>query len=290
MGHVANLRAAGRRDKVVDDPLLNRCGIQVARTVAARARHAIGRRRPPADADVASWVRSLRREGLVVVEDFLATEAFEAVRSAATAALDDPSLPRDHVAPGDNQLEVVWRSDLDERSRSTLDQLWCEPRLAAIATAAERASIAPGAGRCTLQRLVQRAGSDHEAQLHVDTFYPTHKAWLYLTDVDLADGPLRYVARSHRLDPTVLRAVYRESVGLNGPSRRIADDEVRARGLRERVLTCTANTLVVADTSGYHGRHQGAPGAERVALHLEWRLDPFRRRPMLEEDRSTAIT
>ena len=51
MGHVANLRAAGRRDKVVDDPLLNRCGIQVARTVAARARHAIGRRRPPADAD-----------------------------------------------------------------------------------------------------------------------------------------------------------------------------------------------------------------------------------------------
>ena len=38
-------------------------------------------------------------------------------------------------------------------------------------------------------------------RLHADTFHPTVKAWLFLTDVAADAGPFTYVPGSHRLTP-----------------------------------------------------------------------------------------
>lgn len=80
---------------------------------------------------------------------------------------------------------------------------------------------------------------------------------------------------SHRLTAASLRAIYRESTQENAGSRRLDEVEVTQRGLWPRVFTSAANTLVVADTCGYHGRIQGRPPGVRTALHLELRPDPF---------------
>jgi hypothetical protein len=289
LGHLANLRAAPRRTKAIDDPLLNRLGLQVARTAAAHARLRVGRTSRPADPEVAAWYDDLRREGFVQVEDFLAAGDLARAQEAATAVLEDPEVPRDRLAQGANRLEVLWRSDLGAETREALDALWCDPRLLALASAAEQLAVAPGAGRCTVQRLVQVDGEpDLEASVHVDTFHPTHKAWLYLTDVTEADGPLLYHPRSHRLDATVLGGIYRESTGANAGSRRVPAAEIERRGVAARAFTCAANTLVVADTFGYHGRVQGRPPGARTALQVEWRPDPFRRGRAMAPDRSVA--
>src|SRR5205823_14020660 len=44
------------------------------------------------------------------------------------------------------------------------------------------------------------APADPQTRLHVDTFHPTVKAWLFLTNVAPDEGPLTYVTGSHRRD------------------------------------------------------------------------------------------
>jgi hypothetical protein len=58
-------------------------------------------------------------------------------------------------------------------------------------------------------------------------------------------------------------------------SRKVTDDEVRARGLERRVVTCARNTFVMANTCGYHSRSVGEAGATRRALHKQFRSNPF---------------
>jgi hypothetical protein len=154
-------------------------------------------------------------------------------------------------------------------------------RTLALASAAERRPLRPGSGSPTIQDVSVGDSSwpDPQNALHVDTLFNTHKVWLYLGDVTEEIGPLVYVPRSHRLDATRLREEYRDSTQRNrcvDPSRRVGTEEVRRRRLEPVHVTCSANTMVIANTSGYHCRAPGAPGAGRRALHMSFRYDPFR--------------
>ncbi len=156
--------------------------------------------------------------------------------------------------------------------------LLTDPRLVACLSAVERRPVDAVDGG-EFEFVTCRADGDaHDPEwdLHSDIFFTTHKAWLYLDDVRLEDGPLAYVPGSHRLTPGRLRAIYAHSVTWAPPengSRRIGPTE-RA-GLQERVMTCAANTLVIANTSGFHRRVPGQPGARRRAAHVSARANPF---------------
>jgi hypothetical protein len=69
------------------------------------------------------------------------------------------------------------------------------------------------------------------------------KMFVYLTDVDTANGPHTYVRRSHRAKPIAL---------LDG--RRLTDEEVARHYPREtwEVITGPRGTLFFADTQGFH--------------------------------------
>ncbi len=286
MGHLANLVTASRRQPVIDDPLLNRLGLQVARTVGARVVWRARRLHP--DPSVAHLADELRATGLVVVHDALPQDDFDAVRSAADELLASTT-PRLSDTHGSNLLQSIWRADMDEERRAILDRFFTLPLLHRLGEAAEGWPQEPAAGRCLLQRVDQVAGApDRESDAHSDTFFSTHKAWLYLTDVTEADGPLFYYPGSHRLTATSLRGIYRESVTAAAGARRIDERELEKRGLERVELLCPKNTLVVANTFGYHGRCQGRPPGSRTALHVELRTEPFRRASRLPTDRSRA--
>lgn len=281
------LRQVLGRSKAVDAPVLNRLGLQVARTLGASARfHATRWTVAP---EVAPAVACLRRDGYAVVEGLFEPDALDELAAVAARVDADPDLPHDDNAQGANRLRVTWRADLSDADRQVLDRFFLHPTVRALGEAAERLALDPGAGRCTVQNLVQESGEpDLEAQLHSDTFHPTHKIWLYLTDVEPDDGPLLYYPGSHRLSVPSLRGTYADSVGDNVGARRIDPDEVAARHLEPAVLTCRRGTVVIANTIGYHGRVQGRPPGERLVLHIELRPDPFRRPRRLPTDTSHA--
>jgi len=125
---------------------------------------------------------------------------------------------------------------------------------------------------------------DPQTALHADTFHPAVKAWLFLTDVAADSGPFTYVPGSHRLTPERLAWERRMSlVARHSPdadtregSFRIDLAELAALGLPEpRVFAVPANTLVVADTFGFHARGPSAGRSLRVEVWAYGRRSPF---------------
>jgi len=138
-----------------------------------------------------------------------------------------------------------------------------------------------------LQSIVIDAASadqDPQTRLHADTFHPTAKAWLFLDDVEEDQGPFSYVPGSHRLTPERLAWEYRQSLdAARSPeqmhregSLRIDEPQLAALGLPPpRRFAVPANTLVVADTSGFHARCASHKASHRVEIYASLRRNPF---------------
>jgi hypothetical protein len=138
------------------------------------------------------------------------------------------------------------------------------------------------------------APRDPQTLLHADTFHPTMKAWFFLTDVGDDESPFCYVPGSHRLTPERLEWEHERS--LKGAAQgdaysargsgRVDKFELSAMGLGHPArLVVPANTLIVADTFGFHKRAR----ARRPAMRLEvWGCD--RRNPFWPASTDGLIT
>jgi hypothetical protein len=125
---------------------------------------------------------------------------------------------------------------------------------------------------------------DPQTLLHADTFHPTVKAWLFLTDVAEDAGPFTYVPGSHRLTAERLAWERRMSLSAcqspNAENRqgsfRIDPAELATLGLPQpRAFAVPANTLIVADTFGFHARGPSVRPSLRVEIWAYGRRSPF---------------
>ena len=267
-----------------DNPLigsrrLNRLGLHIAR---ARLAHAMAdwRRRRLRRFVSAADAAAFARDGFVCLPDFLPAERFAALRDEtlgyAGAAREhrqgDTITRRIALDPEALGALPAARSLLqDRRWRGLIRYVWsydAEPLLYIQTILAQRFDSYP----------------DPQTALHADTFHPTVKAWLFLTDVDDADGPLTYVAGSHRLtrarlawerDRSVRARDELDRLSSRG-SFRIGEDELATLGLPLPTrFAVPANTLVVADTSGFHARGFAAHPSVRVEIWADGRRNPF---------------
>jgi len=127
---------------------------------------------------------------------------------------------------------------------------------------------------------------DTERVMHCDSFHPTGKAWLFLTDVGTDTAPFVYMPGSHRL--TAARLVWQHRKALEAqrasdrPTRegsfRVTAAELKELGATEpHVFAVPANTLVVADTFGFHARGASAKPSVRFEIFFDCRRTPFAR-------------
>ena len=264
-------------DKTIHSPLLNRLGVQVMRTVAARSIYKLGP--APNHSIIKQQVEELRREGAITIGDFLPPEQFEQVQAEAAAYMQVHDSELTVIQHGPNQVRKIVLTGKPESETPSIAQFFRDPRLHAVLAAAEKRPFKEDVSHLAIEQVVQGEGDikDPESDLHSDIFFDTHKAWFYLTDVTLDHGPLAFVKRSHLLTSKQLGYVYRESCGRNQGSRRIAPEELQQLGLEETVFTVPKNTLVVANVMGYHRRLRGVAGHRRMALHVSLRVNPFLR-------------
>jgi hypothetical protein len=126
--------------------------------------------------------------------------------------------------------------------------------------------------------------ADPQTFLHADTFHPTVKAWLFLTDVAEDAGPFTYVPGSHRL--TRQRLDWERCMSLSARhspnpddrqgSFRIDPAELASLGLPQpRSFAVPPNTLIVADTFGFHARGPSERPSLRVEIWAYGRRSPF---------------
>lgn len=263
---------------ILASPRLNAAGLHLWRK---RNAHALADRRRARLAGMipADLRAQFDRDGFIVVRDYLPDGDF---RTLQAAILDTEFESRAHQQ-GDTITRRVAVGPQVRRRFPALAALLDSPRWRGLMAYVASTRSTPLYYIQTIAGAVTAGPPDPQLELHADTFHPSLKAFLFLTDVHDDDRPLTYVAGSHRLTPE--RAAWEQdrSVRIAAQDRlsqrgslRIAPDDLAALDLPQPTrFAVPANTLVVIDTSGFHARADSDRPTLRVEVWAYCRRTPF---------------
>ena len=263
---------------------LNEAGLHVARVRAAQA--LARRRRAAMSAQVRPDDRAaFDRDGFVVRRNFLPAPMFARLRDGLEAWRG----PARDMRQGD---AVTRRFALDPAILAAVPELRALLRHPEWQGLIRYVSSFDAEPVCYVQTILARcAGAegapaprgDPQLRLHADAFQPSAKAWLFLDDVPEDEGPLTYVPGSHR--PTAERLAWekRMSLAARGAERltargsfRVSEEDLFEMRLPPaRRFAVPANTLVVADTFGFHARGPSVRPSRRTEIWAYSRRNPF---------------
>jgi hypothetical protein len=254
-----------------DNPILgsrrlNAAGLHVWRLKTA---HALARSRR---ARLARGIRAdlkeqFDRDGYVVIRDFLPVDLFHSVQSE----LLDPGLSCRSQQQGDTITHRIPVGPRLRRRLPALAQLLDGSRWKGLMAYVASTRSEPLYYFQAIAGGVAEGLPDPQLELHSDTFQPSMKAWLFLTDVAEDGRPLTYVAGSHRLSEARIAWERRRSVEIkdNGDrlskrgSLRISADELTELGLPQPThFNVPANTLRSAERNGCSRSSTGWTGAD----------------------------
>lgn len=277
------LQLATGAKSFIDNPLigsrrLNQAGLHVARLRLAHAMAWSRRRRLARLIDPADRA-AFDRDGFVARSDFLPPEAFARLRDQIAAYRG----PAREMVQGD---AVTRRIALDPEALAAMPEARAFLDNSAFRGLVRYVGSFDSQPLCYIQTILARrfpGQRDPQLNLHADTFHPTIKAWFFLEDVALDEGPFTYVPGSHRLTPERIAWEHRKSLDARHAERltargsfRIEEEELASLGLpAPRRLAVPANTLVVADTFGFHARGEAAKASTRVEIWAYGRRNPY---------------
>lgn len=266
-------------EKLVSGRVVNLLGVQVLRTLIARLIHIIRRR---------LWrtkhhqeARTLEKAGILEIQNFMPESEFEDLKRRCLELIASTTPDVEKEMHGSNHSEY-WSISPDDPTTADLAEL-----ISANSLAFELLEDAELRGFshfdfCAIEKLTQgnaNNAGDPESDLHSDTFFSTHKAWLYLSGANERNGYIQYVVGSHRMSIQQLISVYKHSLVQWPRSRRIDDQElafIERKGMKKKSFVCPQNTFVLSNTCGYHKRTTGTPGESRLAIFFMLRANPFR--------------
>ncbi|MCJ2188348.1 phytanoyl-CoA dioxygenase family protein [Novosphingobium beihaiensis] len=268
----------------LDNPLigsrrLNARGLHVKRVKLAASLCA-WRRRRLAHKVRPEWRAAFDRDGFVMIPNVVPPEQFPTLRRALLAYEG----PAREMRQGD---AITRRMAIDPAMLAAIP---------ALRTLLERKDIVAlfhyaASFRTTplhyIQTIVSHDGSneaDPQETIHADSFHSSLKAWLFLNPVAGDEGPFTYVRGSHRFTPERLAWEHRRAqadphtidrLSARG-SPRVTEAERTSMNLpAPEALAVPGNTLVVADTVGFHARGASARPSERVEIWSYARRNPF---------------
>jgi hypothetical protein len=268
-----------RDNPVIGNPTLNRAGLHIARVLLAHRMVEWRRRRLAlliSDEDRAAF----ERDGFVLKRNFLPAPDYAVLKGQVLS----------FRGPARDQLQgdaLTRRIALDRHALLRL------PALRSLVDSAEWLGLIRYVGSFMLEPLVyiqtifskvRKAPPDPQTRLHADAFHSSVKAWFFLTDIGEDDGPFVYVPGSHR--PTKRRLAWERAASITAAqspdfqasrgSLRITAETVRRLGFGEpKMFAVPENTLVVADTVGFHARGLSARPSTRLEIWAYGRRNPF---------------
>jgi hypothetical protein len=220
------------------------------------------------------------RDGYIIRQEFLPPEQFAVLRDQISAY----RCAAREKFEGDTKLRKINVNAKVLAALPALRSLLDNHEWRSLIAFVGGREAAPAVYLQSVLRHRRDAAPDYQTLIHSDTFHPTVKAWLFLTDVPEDEGAFSYVAGSHLLTPARLaweRERSLEAARSNDPetregSLRIELPELARLGLAPpRVLGVPANTLVVADTFGFHARGPSVRPSLRVEVWAIGRRVPF---------------
>jgi hypothetical protein len=267
------------RNLVIGSRRLNEWGLHRAR-VGLAARLAESRRRRLAALVSEEDRAAFARDGFVIRRDFLPAEAFAALLQQVRAYKG----PLREISEGDTILRKLALDGAALAAMPGLRGVLESPEWRGLIRYVGSRDAEPVVWIQSILRHAVDGPADPQTTLHADTFHPTVKAWLFLTDVGEDKGPFTYVPGSHRV--TVERLHWEQRMSIEARqspnvenrqgSFRLDPAELPALRLPPpRAFAVPANTLIVADTFGFHARGPSAGASLRVEVWAYGRRSPF---------------
>lgn len=268
----------------LDNPVLgsrrlNQWGLHALRLKAAHAM--AGVRRAQLGGMISPEDRAAyHRDGFVLKRDFLPPELYRALVDQLHAYRG----PARETTQGDSMTR---RIALDPRAVAAIPAARAvlkHPVWRGLIRYVGAAGVEPVNYVQTILTRIDQSAPDPQQSLHADTFFPTVKAWLFLTDVAEDAAPFTYVPGSNRLTPERLAWEKAKSLGAATSSCRLTARgsfriaEAELPGLKlgpPKRFAVPGNTLVVADTFGFHARGPSAGPTSRVEIWAYGRRNPF---------------
>ncbi len=268
-----------RDNPILGSPALNRRGLHIARKrlaarLATRRRARLATALPPADR------ARFDQDGYLAIPDFLPPALFELMRAEL---LGQPGPAREFV-DGYSLTRLIPLDALTLPGLPATAEALALPRYRALHDYAGSHRLAPHRFVQTVFSGVRDAPPDVQSHFHADTFHPTVKSWLFLADVPGDAAGFTYVPGSHR--PTRRHLAWERRLSVTAArhadrltgegSLRIEEARLARLGYPPpRKLAVQANTLVIADTSGFHRRGISEGAACRIAVWAYARGNPF---------------
>lgn len=268
-----------RDNPILGSPALNRRGLHRKRILLAE-RMADARRRRLTHLLSKPHREAFEEQGYVLVENALPDEAFRAL----SEEVETTRFPAREMKQGDTVTRFITLSPAILARTPHLER-FVNGRL--FQGLMRYVGSFNGDPYVTLHTVLTNPGTgpkDPQTLFHSDTFHATAKGWMFLRDVAVEDGPFSYVPGSHRLTPGRLAWEHEQSltaaqsknfIHARG-SFRATEEELRAMGYPPFVaFPVPANSLVIADTHGFHARRPSARPSTRLAVYGSLRVNPF---------------
>ncbi len=267
------------KNPIIGNRLLNRMGLHVGRLVLAHAmanvRWTLLTALIPKDER-----RRFRKDGYLVIENFLPQDQFVALKQEWKSYNGELR----EMIQG-NTLTLVGLMHPENARRHPVSAVVMEnKRLLRILAYGASTLRRPIFFISCIKNGYADGSKDPQKDTHSDTFHPTMKAWLFVEEVSDANGPFNYVPGSNRLTWKRLKWEYKQSVegkDLKNPyarrgSLRASEAELAELDLpKPKALKVPANTLVMANTHGFHCRGQALEKSSRMAFYMYSRTFPF---------------
>lgn len=268
-----------RDNPVIGSKRLNKLGLHLQRVklshiLAWRRRKRLSTGLPE------NLLTEFEANGFMTVANFLPEDDFTLLREE----IYNQAFPAREMVQGNTVTRRIAINPSYLRAAPTLKAMLASKRWRKIMHYVSSFSVEPLYYVQTIIKQDNGAEEDPQTVLHADTFHPTMKAWLFLHDVGEDDGPFSYVPGSHKMTPE--RLAWEKEKSIMAPegldylssrgSMRISDGELASLGLpAAKKFPVKANTLVVADTSGFHARAISKGESCRVEIWAYSRRNPF---------------
>ena len=263
---------------ILGSAALNRRGFYVWR---ARLAHRLSRFRRKRLAHLVSQADrdAFERDGFIAKSGFLAPELFRKLASE----IEDFETCAGEFKEGDAITRRIPLTPENPKSLPACKALLDSPEWRGLTRYVSSFDCDPMVFIQTIFTKVDAGKTDPQTSMHIDTFHPTMKAWLFLQDVAEEDGPLCYAPGSHHR--SARREVWERRMSVarsdraapkRGGSFRITKPELaRLKTARPTRFAVPANTLVVADTHGFHARRPSQRPSTRIEIWAFSRRNPF---------------
>ena len=242
--------------KVLDNVFLNLFGIQIFRIIIGRMILIIKRIFLNIETD--EDVKQLIKDGILIIPEFLSDDDFKRVRYEYYQNLESENFEHNYqpsrggvgkLTLSGNSISSFTQSTLLDNAKIISLFKWGQGKTILF-------------NKCTFEKSIYDPKVDAQQKFHRDNFYSTHKAFFYIEDVDVTDSPLCYVKGSNKI--TFLRILHEYINGLsrykNKTLRSVESGNTIINWIQQRIKSNEfsavgeKNTLVIADTFGYHRR------------------------------------